>query len=319
MQKNNKFTKNMRKKFKNFISSKINPEQNYQGIFEITLACFLLSIVVALVRHLNQEFHIFFIVMMRNFFGLIILLPQFIKNRVTIFQTKNIYLHIFRSGNGTISMFFWFYAINALPLSEAVSLSFLTPIVTTIASMIFLKEKVSKNIFMASFISFIGVIIILRPGFNKFDEGYIFSFFSIIFWTISNLIVKTMTKTDKPETIVAHMTLFMFIFSLPFAIPYLAPLDFASFIKFLILGIISNISYKLVATAYSKNDLSILQPFDFSRLIFTSFVAYFVFDEKLDIWVFVGSLIILFGLILIVKKKSLKSQKKILVQKTSEL
>ena len=41
-----------------------------------------------------------------------------------------------------------------------------------------LKEKVSKNIFLASLISFIGVIIILRPGFNKFDEGYIFSFCS---------------------------------------------------------------------------------------------------------------------------------------------
>ena len=308
----------MRKKVKNFFFTQINHEQNYRGIFEITLACFLLSIVVALVRHLNQNFHIFFIVMMRNLFGLIFLLPQFIKNRGTIFQTKNIYLHVFRGGNGTISMFFWFYAINSLPLSEAVSLSFLTPIVTTIASMIFLKEKVSKNIFMASFISFIGVIIILRPGFHKFDEGYIFSFCSIIFWTISNLIVKVMTKTDEPQTIVAHMTFFMFIFSMPFALPYLAPLNFTAFIEFFILGIISNISYKLIAEAYSKNELSILQPFDFSRLIFTSFVAYFIFDEKLDIWVFVGSLIILFGLILIVKKKSTKSQKK-LVQNTNEL
>ena len=308
----------MRKKVKNFFSAQINHEQNYRGIFEIILSCFLLSIVVALVRHLNQNFHIFFIVMMRNFFGLIFLLPQFIKNRGTIFQTKNIYLHVFRGGNGTISMFFWFYAVNSLPLSEAVSLSFLTPIVTTIASMIFLKEKVSKNIFMASFISFIGVIIILRPGFHKFDEGYIFSFCSIIFWTISNLIVKTMTKTDKPQTIVAHMTFFMFIFSMPFALPYLAPLNFIAFFEFLALGVISNISYKLIAEAYSKNDLSILQPFDFSRLIFTSLVAYFIFDEKLDIWVFFGSLIILFGLILIVKKKSLKSQKK-LVRNASEL
>jgi drug/metabolite transporter (DMT)-like permease len=256
--------------------------------------------------------------MMRNFFGLIFLLPQFIKNRGTIFQTKNIYLHVFRGGNGTISMFFWFYAVNSLPLSEAVSLSFLTPIVTTIASMIFLKEKVSKNIFMASFISFIGVVIILRPGFHKFDEGYIFSFCSIIFWTISNLIVKTMTKTDKPRTIVAHMTFFMFIFSMPFALPYLAPLDFTAFIEFFILGIISNISYKLIAEAYSKNELSFLQPFDFSRLIFTSFVAYFVFNEKIDIWVFVGSLIILFGLILIIKKRPLKPQK-ILVQNSLEL
>lgn len=308
----------MRKKLKKFISSKVNQEQNYNGIFEIILSCFLLSIVVALVRHLNEHFHIFFIVMMLNFFGLIFLLPQFIKNRGTIFQTKNIYLHVFRGGNGTISMFFWFYAVNSLPLSEAVSLSFLTPIITTIASMIFLKEKVSKNIFMASFISFIGVIIILRPGFHKFDEGYIFSFCSIIFWTISNLIVKTMTKTDKPQTIVAHMTFFMFIFSMPFALPYLAPLNFIAFFEFLALGVISNISYKLIAEAYSKNDLSILQPFDFSRLIFTSLVAYFIFDEKLDIWVFFGSLIILFGLILIVKKKSLKSQKK-LVRNASEL
>ena len=83
----------MRKKVKNFFSAQINHEQNYRGIFEITLSCFLLSIVVALVRHLNQNFHIFFIVMMRNLFGLIFLLPQFIKNRGTIFQTKNIYLH----------------------------------------------------------------------------------------------------------------------------------------------------------------------------------------------------------------------------------
>jgi drug/metabolite transporter (DMT)-like permease len=47
-------------------------------------------------------------------------------------------------------------------------------------------------------------------------------------------------------------------------------------------------------------------------------LPYFIFDEKLDIWVFVGSLIILFGLILIVKKKSVKSQKK-LVQNANEL
>ena len=127
-----------------------------------------------------------------------------------------------------------------------------------------------------------------------------------------------MTKTDKPQTIVAHMTFFMFIFSMPFALPYLAPLDFTAFIEFFILGVISNISYKLIAEAYSKNELSFLQPFDFSRLIFTSFVAYFVFNEKIDIWVFIGSLIILFGLILIIKKKPLKPQKK-LVQNSLEL
>lgn len=295
---------------------------SFAGVPEIILTCFFLSIIIALVRDLNQHYHIFFIVMMRNFFGIIFLIPQFIKHQKSLFKTNNIHLHLFRSANGTISMFLWFYAIISLPMSEAIALSFLTPIATTLASKYFLKERVSKNIFKSCIIGFIGVLIIIRPGFNvdfnQFKTGYIFCFGSIFSWTVSNLTVKTMTKTDKPRNIVAQMTIFMFLFSLPFALPNIEKIDFESCIKFLFLGLISNLCYKLIAQAYRKNDLSVLQPFDFSRLIFTSIIAYIVFDEKPDLAVFIGSGVILMGLILSLKKTNISDEKK-LAQKATEI
>lgn len=303
--------------FKEFFRKK-RLEKKFAGVPEIIFTCFLLSIIITLVRDLNQKYHIFYIVMMRNFIGIIILIPQFIKYKKSLFKTKNIHLHIFRGANGTISMFLWFSAIISLPMSEAISLSFLTPIATTLASKYFLKERVNKNIFKSCIIGFIGVLIIIRPGFNEFKHGYIFCFGSIISWTISNLTVKTMTKTDKTRNIVAQMTIFMFLFSLPFAIPNIEKIDSVSLVKFLFLGIISNLCYKLIAQAYRKNDLSVLQPFDFSRLIFTSIIAYFVFNEKPDLAVFIGSGVILMGIILSLKKDNITNEKK-LAQKATEI
>ena len=231
--------------------------------------------------------------MMRNFFGLIILLPQFIKNRGTIFQTKNIYLHVFRGGNGTISMFFWFYAINALPLSEAVSLSFLTPIVTTIASMIFLKEKVGYYRCGALIIGFVGVLIILRPTPNNFNYAAIFVLAATLLWSVSSLLAKSLTKTEHPNVIVFFLTLFMTPMSLPLAIKNWQWPNSEQLIWLFVLGMVSNFSHKALSKALSKTNMTVIMPFDFARLVFILLIAYFIFHQKPDIWTLVGGTIII--------------------------
>ena len=283
--------------------------RNKNGAKDIILSSLILSILIAMVRILSLEYNIFFIVMMRNFFGLILTMPSIIKDKTNIFKTANLKLHIIRSANGTISMFCWFKAVSLLPLCEAVALSFLTPIATIIASALIFNEKISKKISLVCVLSFIGVLIILRPGFNEFNFGYLFSFLSILLWTISNLITKTMTKTSSPKLIVANMNFFQFMISIPLALPYLEPVKDSDILEFFTLGVLSNFSYKLIAKAYCRNNLANLQPFDFTRLIFTSIIAYFVFGEKFDLWVWVGALIILFSLIILVKNWSKKLQK----------
>lgn len=241
--------------------------------------------------------------MVRNFFGLMFFLPQILHDYKKVFATNNLNLHIFRGVNGLASMMIWFHVVSTLPLSEAVSISFIIPIITTIAAIIFLKEKVKANSWIACFIGFIGILIILRPGFKTFNPAYFYSFASVILWVISNILIKIMTKTEKPQTIVAYMSFVMLICSIPFAMPYMQPINFTNFMWFALLGAVSNVLHIFISSAYSKADLSYVQPFDFTRLIFTAIISYFAFGEIIDFWVIIGSLVILCGVIIVMPRE----------------
>ena len=281
---------------------------NSQGIIYAILSCFLGSVMIAIVRHLSSEFHIFFIVMVRNFFGLLFFLPQILRDYKKVLYTSKPHLHIFRGVNGLVSMMIWFHVITVLPLSEAVSISFIIPILTTVAAVYFLKEKVKSHTWIASLIGLVGILIILRPGFKEFNNAYFYSFASVILWVISNIIIKVMTKTEKPQTIVAYMSLVMLTCSIPFALPHLQTINFHNLLWFALLGLISNLLHIFISSAYSKADLSYVQPFDFTRLIFTAIISYFAFGEIIDVWVVIGSLVILSGVIIVMPKRRRKEE-----------
>lgn len=282
---------------------------NSQGIIYAILACFFGSILVNLVRFLADGFDVFFIIMMRNFFGFLFLLPKILQDYRQVLHTKKIHFHFFRAFIGFVSMSFWFYALISMPLSEAVSLSFIAPILTTAAAVVFLKEKVKSHIWVATIVGFIGILIILRPGFKTFNPAYFYSFAAVITWVGSNLIIKVMTKTESSRTIVTYMSFLLFIASTPLAITHIKFVSGYDLILFILLGLISNLLYFCISNSYSKANLSYVQPVDFTRLIFTSIMAYFIFGEILDIWVLLGSLVILCGVIISLPKKKIKRSK----------
>ena len=270
---------------------------NGQGIFWIIITCFLVSVMISIVRYLSKDMHVFQIVMMRNFFGLLFFIPSVVKNRSNILRTNNLKLHIARGLTGLCSMLIWFYTITLIPLPEAVSITFIVPVLTTIAAAIFLKEKVNNKAWISLAIGFIGVLIIIRPGFNDFQFAYIFALITTLLWTGSNILVKTMTKTEKLETITFYVLSIALILSIPIAAPYLKPISLVNLLWLAIMGGVANISHTAMSRAYSKADISVVQPFDFTRLIFISIIAYFAFGETINIWMILGSLLIFFSTI----------------------
>jgi drug/metabolite transporter (DMT)-like permease len=285
---------------------------NTKAILFTILTCFLVSVLIAIVRHLSAHFHVFFIIMMRNFFAFSLFIPLMVRSRSNLFKTQNLRWHILRNVNGMVAMMVWFYTVTLLPLPEAVSFTFIVPIITTLAAVFFLKEKVNARIWEALAIGFIGILIIIRPGFHGFKNAYIFALCTTILWSISNLIVKKMTKTDSPETIVGYMSFIMLILSIPLGLTKIVPLTFGDVFWLLMLGLFSNLSHLSMSTAYSKADLSLVQPFDFTRLIFTAIISYFAFNETADIWTWVGSLVILIGTIFVAPKNKKKYDEEIL-------
>jgi drug/metabolite transporter (DMT)-like permease len=275
-----------------------------QGILWAILTCFLVSVMICIVRHLSEHFHVFQIVMMRNFFALVFLLPFIFKNIDKVVKTKHLKMHLFRGTVGLIGMLLWFYTITLIPLSEAVSITFIVPITTTIAAIFFLKEKVHNKLWISLIIGFIGVLIIVRPGFRELKPAYLLALLTPFVWSVSNITIKKMVATERPETITLYLSFVMFILSIPIAAPYLKPIPFIDLLWFLLLGLISNCSYIANAICYSKTDISVVQPFDFTRLIFTSIIAYFAFNEKFDLMMWAGALVILSGSLIVLPKGS---------------
>ncbi len=277
---------------------------NSKAICYAICTCLLVSIMISIVRHLSDNFHVFFIVMMRNFFAFSLFLPLMIKSRSSLFKTKNINLHFIRNVNGLIGMILWFYAITLIPLPEAVSITFSVPIITTFGAMFFLKEKINTNVWIALFIGLIGILIIIRPGFKDFHFAYLLAIFATFSWSISNILVKKMTTTDKPETIVAYMSFIMLVLSIPLGLMHIKSMNLNDIFWLFMLGLFSNLSHLSMSKSYSKADLNIVQPFDFTRLIFISIISYFAFDEVIDAYSAIGAAIIMMGTIFVAPKRN---------------
>ena len=111
----------------------------------------------------------------------------------------------------------------------------------------------------------------------------------------------------------AYFALFLAIFTLPFIYFNYQPLTFEHLLWFALLGFLSNFSHYFLSKAFLKVEISLIQPYDFTRLIFVSIIAFFAFGEVVGFNTIIGSLVILLGgfIALPRKKKQVVLQDKI--------
>ena len=122
---------------------------------------------------------------------------------------------------------------------------------------------------------------------------------------VVSILIKNLTRTEPATRIVFYMALFMTLFSLPVAVPFFAPLSPVEYAKAFAVALSSTIAHLLLARAYTKAEMVVLMPFDYSRLIFTAVLAYFVFAEQLDSWTVIGSLVIVASSVYITHREAL--------------
>ncbi len=250
------------------------------------------------------------LVFLRNVFSLLlaVLWQAALMRGLPRFKTTRLFGHFWRATAGICAMEAWFYALTLLPLTVATALSFTTPVFSTIVAILFLGEKAGIRRWSAIAASFVGMLIILRPGTDSMSPDAAFVIFSSIMMAIAGNMVKSLTRTESPETIVFFMALFMVPWSaLPGIFPGGSPWQEVPFhqlsIVFLV-AFLSTASHLLLARAYRRADMVMLMPFDFTRLIFTAIFAYLLFGETLDGPTIFGSLIIVASTVYIAHREA---------------
>lgn len=285
-----------------------------QGIIYMICGAFWFTTMTAIVRHISADIHPFQVVFFRNAFALLLLLPWALRIGLKSLNTTRMGLYVWRGCNGFVAMLLWFSALSILPLPTAISLSFTAPLFTVLAAMFFLKEKVGWHRLTALVIGFLGTLVILRPGGEGFHYAFLLALIASALWAISNIIIKRLTTTESPNSIVFYMVLIMTPISLPFALYHWESLSLVQYGWLLLLAFVSNKAQMSISHAYGKADMSILQPFDFFRLVFASFIAYFAFGEIIDRWTLIGAVVIMTSTVYITHREArIKRRQKALI------
>ena len=241
---------------------------------------------------------------LRFFFGFILISPFILYYQFQNFKTPNLKIHLTRGILNIPMMLLGFSALKFIPLEQIKAITFVSPIIVVILSVIFLKEKIYLIRIVALIIGLIGVLVILRPGIVSINVGAYMVLCSCSIWSVVVIITKFAARVDSPFTILSYQYTIVTLLSFPIALYFWQPPSLVTITYLIFAGIAGTIVHLCINTAYTLTDLSVLQPVNFSRLLIASFFGFLIFDEIPDIWTIIGGLIIFSSILIITYREN---------------
>jgi drug/metabolite transporter (DMT)-like permease len=267
--------------------------QSIVGILWMVITTILFVGVTATVRYLEGDVPAPQAAFLRYAIGTVLLTPSLISLAKIKPDRPLLNKFILRGLVHSIGVTLWFYAMSVMPVAEVTAIGFLTYIFVSIGASIFLKEKLHKHRLTAILISFIGALIILRPGFKVIETGQMGMLIATMVFTASYLIAKVVSKERSSSEIVAMLSIFTTIFLIPSAIYSWEPLSIKAFLILSFTAIIATLGHITMTKAIKAAPMVVTQPILFLQLVWASMVGLFIFDEGFDLYVILGGTIIM--------------------------
>jgi drug/metabolite transporter (DMT)-like permease len=263
-----------------------------RGILLMCLSTVAFAIMHGLVRFVSDVLPPFQIAFFRNIFGLAFLVPLLMRSRFAVLKTQRIGLHALRGVINIGAMLMFFTALSISPIAKVTALSFSAPIFLAILSVLVLGERFRVYRWLAIFFGFVGMLIILRPGFVAIDTGALLVTGAAALWAVAMVLIKILSRTESSLTIVAYMGIFLGIFSVIPALWVWQPFGLQTLGWLVLIGLFGTIAQMSLSQSLKESDPTAIMPFDFLKLVWTAIIGAWFFAEVPDIFTWIGAAVI---------------------------
>ena len=263
------------------------------GIWWMLLTGLLFVAVTGVVRHLGTDMNPIQAAFIRYAFGVVLIAPVLLRMFAARAAPSRIGLHMLRGlAHGTAVML-WFFAMARIPIAQVTAIGFTTPIFTTMGAVLFLGEVLHARRIAAVVVSFLGTLIILRPGAVSIELGALAQLAAAPLFACSFLIAKKLTQTESSASIVAYMSVFVTLALLPPALlvwrtPTLTELGWL-----FVTAVFATAGHYTFTRAMQTVELTVLQPFSFLQLVWATLLGFYAFSEVPDVWTLTGGAVII--------------------------
>lgn len=208
--------------------------------------------------------------------------------------------HLVRAVIGLASMAVMFYAISLLPLAEAITIFFISPLVATCLSALLLHDKVGIHRWFAIGVGFSGVLMVMQPGGSATDVPTFGLAMAVIAATLMALVTIAIRQLGTTETEAA--TVFRFTFAGTVVTACLYPFFYQPhdpFTWLMMAGVGAAGAGVQITTTMSLRlaPISLTAPFDYTQLFWATLIGWLIWND-LPAWTTVvgGALIVGSGL-----------------------
>ncbi|PTQ10192.1 EamA family transporter [Sphingomonas oleivorans] len=210
-----------------------------------------------------------------------------------VFATSRRDLWLLRAGAAMVGTVCSVIAFTTLPMPEAFVLIFLMPLFVTILSVLFLKEQVGPWRWTAVVLGFLGVLVVLRPGFRDLHGGHLAAFACGLASAASVVALRHARVSDKPISLFGSGLVGSLVGNGILMLPGLVLPDGRQIIFLLGYGLLAALGQMLLILAAQRAPASQIAPPQYSQMVWAVALSYLLFDQPVDVATFIGIAIII--------------------------
>jgi drug/metabolite transporter (DMT)-like permease len=284
------------------------------GAICATVSVLFFSINDVAIKFLSGGYALHQVVLIRSVIGLFIIMAVIapFTSGWAIARTKRLKMHILRGLCVVFANMTFFLGLAAMPLADAVAIFFVSPLVITLFSVVFLGEVVGPRRWAAIAVGLIGVLVMMRPGTAAFQVASLLPLAAAVCYAGLHILTRRIGGTESAATMAFYIqVVFLFVgvsfgliagdgrfgdqsdLSLAFLFRAWSWPAVADYPIFLLIGAGTAVAGYLISQAYRVAEASYVAPFEYLALPMAVVWGIVVFDEFPDLWDFVGMALIL--------------------------
>ena len=256
------------------------------------------STMAVAVRELSRSLGIFEILAIRSGAGLAILLGLALArpNLWVWLVPRHMALHAVRNTVHFAAQFAWALSLTLLPLATVFALEFTSPVWVAILAPALLGERMTAYRAAAVGLGFLGVVVVLRPGLEAFRPAVLLILAAALGFAIAMMATKKLTGVTSTFAILFWMNAMQLPLNLLGSDPsQLITVGAENWFAASGIAIAGLSGHYCLTNAFRAGDATLVVPLDFMRVPLIALVAWLLYGEPLEMFVFVGAALIVAG------------------------
>lgn len=268
-----------------------------RGVMLVVLAAASFSISAAFAKTIGTGIPVAEVIFFRNFFALFPLLLVVISaGGLAALRMQNPGSHMLRTMFGMTGMVGSFYGYVYLPLVTVTALGFTMPLFLTLLAIPLLGEKVGWRRWLAVLVGFCGVLLMVRPEQGVVDTHWLalgLCLLGALAWALAMITIRRMGEAgESGVAIVFWFAFFSAVLAGLAMIPVWVWPSPAQWALLAGIGLVSAIAQIMMTEAYRSGEASLLAPFEYSAIIWTTALGALIWAEMPDALDFLGILVL---------------------------